>query len=499
MSAELPFTPVLPPLSHQAEFLSTSSRRASYALFWEQGTGKTKALIDNFALLWCEQEVDAMLVLAPNGVHRNWHVEELPKHWPPAVGEYVSFCYDTEKAENVSFKADLKRFMARTGVIKVLCMSYDALMTENGVKAHWDFLRSHTVFYVGDESQRFKTPDTGRTKRVIASSPYAKYRRIASGTPMDTPFDIYTQVQFLDFHFWVRHFRAGTFTAFKNCFATIIKRATTNPKTGREIKFPVVTGYRRLDEMEVALREVGSRVTKEDVLDLPPKTYKRMFHELTNSQREAYENLKRDAMTLLESGALITVDMAMTLRTKLTQIGCGFIIPEAGSDPIPFTPNPRARLLKTILEDYSGPTIIWGRFIHDCQLAYSVSKAAGRRPVIFDGTKPQLSVDAFHEGKYDDIIANIDSNMREGYTLNEAKTTIYYSNSPKLLNRLQSEDRNHRIGQDGHVTYIDLLAERTLDAKQLRDLKEKRDVTGGILGDNQEMLRAWLMEALTDD
>jgi SNF2 family DNA or RNA helicase len=494
LSEEIPFTPVFPPLKHQAEFLAVAARRASYALFWEQGTGKTKALIDNVAMLLVEQEIDAVFVLAPNGVHRNWYVEELPKHWPKDVPAYEAFCWDTEKANNKSFQAAWKRFLSLSPPCAVLCMSYDALMTDAGKRASWDFIRSRKFMYIGDESQRFKTPDTSRTKRVIASSVYAKYRRIASGTPMDTPFDIYSQVRFLDAHWWVRSFSVGGFTAFKNRFANIIKIKTNE---GRE--FPKIQSYRDLDQLEENLKEIGSRVTKDEALDLPPKTYKRMFHELTNSQRTAYEQLKSETMTFLESGELITADMAMNLHNKLTQIGCGFIIPEAGQAAIPFAPNPRARLLQTILEDLYRPAIIWGRYTFDCQLAAQVAKAAKLRTAIFDGTKPHLSIDAFHEGKVDVLIANIDSNMREGFTLNEADTTIYYSNSPKLLNRLQSEDRNHRIGQANHVTYIDLLAERTLDAKTLRDLKEKRDVTGSILGDKQETLRAWLMEALSDE
>lgn len=494
MSIEVPFTPVWPPLKHQAEFLSVNARRASYALFWEQGTGKTKALIDNAALLYVEREIDAMFVLAPNGVHRNWHVEELPKHWPTDAGKMTSFSWDTTKANNVSFKAAWNVFMNLPGDrLKVLCMSYDALMTEPGKKASWDFLRKHTVLYVGDESQRFKTPNSARTKRVIASSPYSKYRRIASGTPMDGPFDIYSQVRFLDALHWARTEAIGSFTSFKARFANIIQITTNEGKT-----FPKIESYRDLDVLERNIAEIGSRVTKDDVLDLPPKTYKRVFHELTNSQRNAYEELKREAMTYLESGELVTADMAMTLHMRLTQIGCGFIIPEAGAAEVPFSPNPRAAMLREVLNDLTRPSIIWGRFKFDCRIAFEASKAAGRRPVIFDGERPELSIDAFKSGKFDDIIANIGSNMREGFTLNEADTTIYYSNAPWLLNRQQSEDRNHRIGQTRPVTYIDLLAERTLDIKTLKDLKDKREVTGSVLGDKSDQIRAWLMEALSE-
>jgi hypothetical protein len=495
---EIPFTPRLPPISHQAAFLSTSARRPFYALFWEQGTGKTKALIDNIALLACLLEIDAAFVLAPNGVHRNWHVEELPKHWPEDAPPLLSFCWDSTKAANKSFIYAWRDFLkakawdGTSGHVKIFCMSYDAMQTDGGKKASWDFLRHHTCIYIGDESQRFKTPAAKRTKTVIASGVYAKFRRIASGTPMDSPFDMYSQVRFLDPDHWARVALVGSFTAFKARFGQWIQQMTAGGTS-----YPQCVAYRDLEFMESCVSDISSRVMKEDVLDLPAKNYKRVFHELTNSQRAAYEELKAEAMTFLESGELVTAEMALILHLRLSQIGCGFIKPAPGQLEIPFTPNPRAQMLQTILEDLTRPSIIWGRFVHDTKTAYAASKAAGRRPVIFDGTRPELSVDAFHRGEYDDIIANLNSNMREGYTLNEADTTIYYSNSPKLLNRLQSEDRNHRIGQGFPVTIIDLLAERTLDAKTLTDLRQKRGHAGTVLGDDPDRVHTWLMEALS--
>lgn len=495
MSLEIPFTPRLPPLAHQAEFLANASRRPYYALFWEQGTGKTKALIDNAALLLAEGEIDGVLVLAPNGVHRNWHVEEIPKHWPHDVQPCESFSWDGNKVGNKSYTAAFNQFLA-TRRFPILCMSYDSLMTDAGKQASWDFIKGRRVMAIGDESQRFKTPDAKRTKRIIALSAYPAYKRIASGTPMDKPFDIYPQVRFLDAVHWMRDFAVGTFTAFKAHFATIIQAKTVGGRS-----FPMITGYRNLDTLERSIASIGSRVLKEDVLDLPPKVYNRVFHELTPQQRRAYDELKEECLTIMDSGELVTAELALVLRLRLRQVTSGFIRNVAGGPDIPFVPNPRARLLQTILEDTPHPTIIWGDFTFDCKVAAAASRAAGRRPVIFDGTKPQLSIDAFHRGEYDDIIANLGSNMREGYTLNQAKTTIYYSRSPKLIARLQSEDRNHRIGQSGGalgpggelgVSYLDLLAEGTLDAKELADLREKRDVTGQVLGDAAHVAAQWL-------
>ena len=66
---------------------------------------------------------------------------------------------------------------------------------------------------------------------------------------------------------------------------------------------------------------------------------------------------------------------------------------------------------------------------------------------------------------------------------------IYYSNGYDLEKRLQSEDRAHRIGQKKSVTYIDLIAEKTIDEKIVKALRKKIDIASQIMG---EELKSWI-------
>jgi SNF2 family DNA or RNA helicase len=76
-----------------------------------------------------------------------------------------------------------------------------------------------------------------------------------------------------------------------------------------------------------------------------------------------------------------------------------------------------------------------------------------------------------------------------GITLTAASTVIYYSNGYDLEKRLQSEDRAHRIGQKKSVTYIDLIAEKTVDEKIVKALRKKINIASEVLG---EELRSWI-------
>ena len=70
------------PFSHQKDTLEKSWDKTSYAFFMEMGTGKSKVLIDNLAMLHEKRKINGALIVAPKGVYRNWMISELPKHLP---------------------------------------------------------------------------------------------------------------------------------------------------------------------------------------------------------------------------------------------------------------------------------------------------------------------------------------------------------------------------------------------------------------------------------
>jgi SNF2 family DNA or RNA helicase len=77
-----------------------------------------------------------------------------------------------------------------------------------------------------------------------------------------------------------------------------------------------------------------------------------------------------------------------------------------------------------------------------------------------------------------------------GLTLTASHTVVYYSNSYDLEIRLQSEDRTHRIGQNNKVTYVDFIAEKTVDENIVKCLRSKIDIATEVLGED---LKSWLV------
>lgn len=126
------------PYLHQAAFLQRFWRKQGVALLADMGTGKSFMLINNAAMLYDRGAIDALLVLAPKGVYRNWYTQEIPKHMPEHIS-YKIACWNPspKKAE----KAELEEMLASTTELRILVMNIEAFSTPKGVTFANMFLR----------------------------------------------------------------------------------------------------------------------------------------------------------------------------------------------------------------------------------------------------------------------------------------------------------------------------------------------------------------------
>ena len=85
-----------PPYKHQLRALEKSWEKSYFAYFMEMGTGKSKVLLDNIAMLYDQGKVNGALIVAPKGVIGTWYDQEIPTHLPdhiekedsPVAGQY---------------------------------------------------------------------------------------------------------------------------------------------------------------------------------------------------------------------------------------------------------------------------------------------------------------------------------------------------------------------------------------------------------------------------
>jgi SNF2 family DNA or RNA helicase len=490
------YEPKTKPFSHQARLFEETKHLRSHAVLWEQGTGKTKPTIDIFANAYEEGEIDGVVVVAPNGVHLNWINDELPTHLPDRIAKKTSAIhFRSNKASTKWHQAELDKHLGHDG-LAILCISYNGFMTKAGKNAVWKFLKRRRCFYILDEAHNVKTPNAKRTKSIIASAKYADWRRILTGTPGDKPFDLYSQLRFIDPDIWSSR-DMGNFYAFKNYFGEWFTRQQAKELYNYDPGFDKLVRFRNLEECAEILASVSDRVLKEDVLDLPPKLYTKLYFEMTPKQSQMYETLRETLELELQSG-VIDGSMAIVRLLRLQQIACGYAVADI-EEPVELCDKKNPRLDKTLefLEPINHQVILWARFKHDIE---QLMDALGDKAVRYDGQISdedcERNKQAFNAGDAQYFIANSGKGS-EGLTLVGAKTTIFYSNSYKFLQRLQAEDRNHRIGQDGAVhgdkglgvLYADLCAQGTVDENVIENLRKKYDIASQLTGDK---LKEWI-------
>ena len=470
----------LKPYEHQMSALEKSWNKETYGYFMEMGTGKTKVLIDNMAMLYDKGKINGALIIAPKGVVKTWHEQELPTHLPDHI-ENVTTLWQPNITKKQETK--LNNLFDLGTDLHIFIMNVEALSTNKGVKFAEKFLRSHRTLMALDESTTIKNPLAKRTKNVLALAPMAKYRRILTGSPVTkNPLDLYTQCEFLDpfllnFNSWY---------AFRNRYA-IMK---TIHVRGRSIQ--TVHKFQNLGELSDRLKGFSYRVLKEDCLDLPEKIYMKRHVALTKEQENLYEQMRKTAIANLNGKVTSTVTV-LTQLMRFQQITCGHFVADDGT--VQTIKNNRLDELMDVLEETENKAIIWAYWQRDVQdIRDAIEKKYGPRSVVdYYGLTPQDerqdNIRRFQNDNECRFLIGTPSTGGYGITLTEANTVIYYSNGYDLEKRLQSEDRAHRIGQKKNVTYIDLIAEDTVDEKIVRSLRKKINIASEVMG---EELRDWI-------
>jgi SNF2 family DNA or RNA helicase len=259
-----------------------------------------------------------------------------------------------------------------------------------------------------------------------------------------------------------------------------------NASQGRE--YDILLGYRNMDELREVMASVASRVTKDDVLDLPPKLYGKRYHELGPTQKRLYEQLRDDFIAELDNG-VVDASLAIVRLLRFQQIVCGYLPNEDGEMIQLDDGGSRLALLGETLEGLGHKAIIWARFREDIN---RICDMLGDRAVRYDGAVSEdeaaLAKEQFQKGDAQFFVGN-PAKGATGLTLHAARTVVYYSNSFKLVDRLQSEDRAHRIGQEHPVNYIDLVCPGTVDEHIVEALRKKNDIATALTGDE---LKDWI-------
>ena len=472
----------LPPYEHQFVALRKGWNIDEFAYFMDMGTGKSKVLIDNFSVLYDKGLITGVLIVAPKGVYRNWSRNEIPAHMPEHI--LADVCV-WQPNHTQKFIKTWKNLFLDNYNLKIFLMNIEAFSTRKGVEVAEKFLLAHTCMMAIDESTTIKSKGAKRTKSIVKLGKSAKYRRIMTGSPITkSPMDLYTQCEFLN----------PTLLGHKSFYSFQYEYAVVKRRNLGSYSFNQIVGYRNLKELNTLLDNFSYRVRKQDCLDLPDKVYTKRTVELNVQQKKMYEDIKRVALGICEEGT-VTPTTILTQLLRLQQICSGHVKLDNGE--LKSFPSAKLFELESVLEEIDGKCIIWANFTLDIvSISQLISKMFGEKSVVtyYGDTTTEKRDYAMTEFQNPDSPVKffVGQPRTGGYglTLTQASTVIYYSNSYDLEVRLQSEDRAHRIGQVNKVTYIDIVAEKTVDEKILQALRNKINLASVVL---QENVTDWIV------
>lgn len=476
----------LPPYDHQLREFERSKNMPYYALFWEMGTGKSKPILDTAAHLFLAKEIDGLILVSDKGAYLNWEINEIPAHLPDSVPRRVAH-WGSSNTQQENRELD-KLLVAQDDTLDIVCVNVESLSGPRAAKFLDTFIRNHYCMMVVDEATSIKNYKSARTKNCIQLGRMCDYRRIMTGTPITQDIlDLYAECEFLK----QGCLNFPSFSAYRAFYCNLMQVQLP----GNRFPFYQITGFKNLDILTKELSKFSSRILKTECLDLPPKVYETVYVEMTPEQWDAYNSMKQTAVWSLEQG-LLTSTSALTTINKLQQIVCGHVKLDNGT--VVDLPNNRIQMTIDKLAEIPGKVIIWCAYQRDVELLFAAIAQAK-----IDGTLEGYPVHYYGKTQDRDRENNLllfkrDPRCRwlvgtaatggKGLTLTEANTTIYYSNSYSLEDRLQSEDRNHRIGQHDTVVYLDMVSRKTVDEKIVTALKRKEDLANQVLDNLRAIL-----------
>lgn len=504
------YEPRTKPRAHQDTARKLSRGKRLFAYLCEMGTGKSKMVLDEWGERVYEGKVHDLLILAPAGSYRNWDQDkgtelpsELRKHLAPDLFRATRTAAWVSGA-GVIAQDNLRRFLglpkpgtdpseARRIPLsqpRVFVVNIEALSrTEEAIAACVAFLRcpGRRVMMVIDESTAIRNDRALRTKTIMTLRDLADLRRIMTGMVSPrSPMDLFSQFEFLDWRI-LGHESIYTFKR-RYCVLEEMRVYAGLAENGKPKfrKFDVIVGYKNLPELQKKIAPYSYRVLKSECLDLPPKIYLQREVELTDEQRRMYNELVLFSTTEFKQAIHVTTTMIITKMLRLHQITCGHTVDEEGK--LHDVKSNRIDALMEVIEEHSGKVVIWVNYRHEIEKIVAALEKEYEKGCVVQfhggnrGSRHHDESRFLSDPSCRFMVATQSAGGR-GNTWVNASLIIYFSNNYDLELRMQSEDRSHRDGLKHSVTYVDIVAPKTVDEKILKVLRKKLNMTTLISGE----------------
>lgn len=462
------------PSDIQLSAMKKAYPKRGYALYHAMGAGKTFTSINVAAARKMTGKIQhAIVIVNPGAIKDVWDVE-LEKHCP------VEYDFHIYKAGG---QKSLGRWLQTRDEKPLHWLIYgvEAFSQGKAVETLASYIRAYKdegIMMIIDEATSIKTPSAARTKKLIKYGQECDYRMILTGTPITQGYqDLFAQFKFLHSDI----IGCKSYVLFRN------KYCIMGGFEGRKI-----IGYQWTDDLMQRIAPYCDIVSKEEAMPyLKPKQYlPDLIVEPTKEQRTAMDTLK-EQFAASDGGEILTVSTVMERITRYQQICGGFFpfddVENGGYQIKPISgKNPKLIALMTEMEllyEQNEKVIIWARFIPEIEIIRDTLRAKfGEKSTVdfYGGTAEadrKGNTKRFQEDPECKFIVSTQAVGGKGQTWTASTQTRYYSQTFSYEDRMQSEDRNHRRGQENSVGYRNLVMNVAADHMVAIAIAKKHDVS----------------------
>lgn len=487
------------PKGKQYEVIENTWHERVWALLCRPGTGKTKLTIDTAGLLYTAGEIEALIVVSPDGVHKQWVKDGLPTHLPDSVPWQGGY-YSSDMGK-IAFAKLENAVRSRNMGLRVLSLSYDGLQTKRGQSLAHALAIAYKSLIVFDESHRASNTKGATWKACLKLAVQGRYKRILTGTLLrQNPFSAYGQFELLGNAL----LGCSNLPSFKSMYAEmlpaengLVKRIAKDFKerTGRTM-VPQIQAkgdddrpiYRNLGHLRKMLGNYSSFLTLADVNGEEPEVrLLTRYVNLTPEQRQMYNELN-DLGVTDQGGSILTADTALATATRLCQITGGFAPNDDDPNATPVAgANPKLNDLMDFLDEL-GPeenVVIWCKFTAEINAVYTMLSQRAVT-VRYDGTMSSTAkAEAkalFSAGQARYFVGQVKAGGTGLDGLQAASHyMVFYSNDYAYIDREQAVARLARTGGNNLVIVVDIMAVDSVDADVVRCMQTAQDVHAKVL------------------
>lgn len=406
--------------SHQETALDLLRLNDGFALFMEQGTGKSFPVLFRLVELIEQEKIKSFAIVAPKAVLGSWE-------------EKISQLDTDQQALIASVGYDI--------------VSYDSIWREKFKNKFYDAI-------VLDEAHYIKNNAAKRTKACLKKCQFAKYRYILTGTPTSNG-------QLCNFYSEMAAITPSQNTKY---VCPLLFDGVSYSKWLKKFaylnQYHQPWKYHHVDELQEKVGSKSWRVTKEECLDLPDKLPNEVW--LIDMDSKAKSIAKNISRFSCDESVDILADNPLTRMLRLRQLSSGFVTND--KDELIELNNNKLSTLLDYLKETSSKTVVYCSFRHSIdQISKSLDKLKIKHIIIDGRTQDRQIFKQFQENAGTKVCICQYASGAAGIDLYASSVCIFYE--PTLSSNLheQARDRIHRIGQSHHCQYIYLLSKGSIE------------------------------------